>query len=105
MAVFPARCPHLRNELSQFVTRYFAAQCVELARQMDSFYDHTVLLEMTLLLVPVAALQAPAQVRDSPYPGMAPIDRYLMAPDAEIAMARSAAPESLSRDAEVMVLG
>jgi hypothetical protein len=63
------------------------------------------LVKMTLLIVAAAALRAPAQVRDSPYPRMAPIDQYLMAPDAEIAMARSAAPESLSRDAEVMVLG
>jgi len=36
---------------------------------------------------------------------MAPIEQYLMADqDAEIALARSAAPESISRDAEVMVL-
>jgi len=37
---------------------------------------------------------------------MAPIDQYLMTDrDAEIALARSAAPESISRDAEVLVLG
>ena len=37
---------------------------------------------------------------------MAPLDQYLMADrDAEIALARSAAPDSISRDAEVMVLG
>ena len=37
---------------------------------------------------------------------MAPIDQYLMADRAaEIALARSAAPESISRDAEVLVLG
>jgi hypothetical protein len=42
---------------------------------------------------------------DSPYPKMAPVDQYLMTPDAEIALARSAAPESISRDAEVMVMG
>jgi len=37
---------------------------------------------------------------------MAPIDQYLMADQgAEIALARSAAPESISRDAEVLVLG
>jgi hypothetical protein len=36
----------------------------------------------------------------------APFDQYLMADrDAEIALARSAAPESISRDAEVLVLG
>jgi hypothetical protein len=62
------------------------------------------LMKMTLLIVP-AALHAQGPVRNSPYPGMAPINQYLMAPDAEIAMARSAAPESVSRDAEVMVLG
>jgi hypothetical protein len=62
------------------------------------------LVKMTLLMVPGVALHAWAQVRDSPYPRMAPVDQYLMAPDAEIAMARSAAPESVSRDAEIMVL-
>src|SRR3984885_10799858 len=37
---------------------------------------------------------------------MAPLDQYLMADrDAEIALARSAAPESISREAEVLVLG
>jgi hypothetical protein len=63
------------------------------------------LVKMTLLTALGAALQAWAQVRESPYPKMAPIDQYMMTPDAEIALARSAAPESLSRDAEVMVLG
>jgi hypothetical protein len=36
---------------------------------------------------------------------MASLDQYLMERDAEIALARSAAPESISQDAEVMVLG
>jgi hypothetical protein len=37
---------------------------------------------------------------------MAPLDQYLMVDrDAEIAMARSAAPEAISRDAYVLVLG
>jgi len=37
---------------------------------------------------------------------MAPLDQYLTADrDAEIALARTAAPESISRDAEVLVLG
>ena len=40
------------------------------------------------------------------YPSMAPLDQYLI-PDrnAEIALARSAAPESISRDAKILVLG
>ena len=41
-----------------------------------------------------------------PYPSMAPVEQYLMEDrNSEIALARSAAPESISRDAEVMVLG
>ena len=65
----------------------------------------TLLASMTLLIIPGAAFEAQAQVRDSPYPAMAPVSQYMMTPDAEIALARSAAPESISRDAEVMVLG
>jgi hypothetical protein len=46
-----------------------------------------------------------AQSDKTPYPTMAPLEQYLMDRDAEIAMARSAAPESISRDATVLVLG
>jgi len=46
-----------------------------------------------------------AQDGRNPYPSMAPLDQYLMDRDAEIALARSAAPDSISRDAAVMVLG
>ena len=59
-----------------------------------------------LVVVLGAAWQAHAQDAKTPYPAMAPVDQYLMADrDAEIALARSAAPESISHDAEVMVLG
>jgi len=52
------------------------------------------------------AQQAMAQDATTPYPNMAPIDQYLMTDQgAEIALARSAAPESIARDAEVLVLG
>jgi hypothetical protein len=49
--------------------------------------------------------QAQAQDTKEPYPSMAPLDQYLMERNAEIAMARSAAPEAISRDADVLVLG
>ena len=39
------------------------------------------------------------------YSTMAPVEQYLMDRTAEIALARSAAPESISRDSEVLVLG
>jgi hypothetical protein len=53
-----------------------------------------------------ATWQAQAQNAIAPYPSMAPLEQYLI-PDRndEIALARSAAPESISRDAEVLVLG
>src|ERR1700691_6628369 len=59
-----------------------------------------------LVVVLGAALQAQGQDAKTPYPNMAPVDQYLIADrDAEIALARSAAPESISHDAEVLVLG
>jgi hypothetical protein len=59
-----------------------------------------------LLIVLGTAYQATAQDATTPYPKMAPIDQYLMTDrGAEIALARSAAPESIARDAEVQVLG
>lgn len=52
------------------------------------------------------AWQAQAQDAKTLYPSMAPLEQYLMADrNAEIALARSAAPESISHDAEVLVLG
>lgn len=52
------------------------------------------------------AWQTVAQDTKTSYTNMAPVDQYLMENrGSEIALARSAAPESVSRDAEVMVLG
>jgi hypothetical protein len=39
------------------------------------------------------------------YPKMAPVDQYLMERNAEIQLAQSAAPDSISKDATVFVLG
>src|SRR5271170_3884286 len=58
-----------------------------------------------LVALLVAAWQAQAQDAKTPYPSMAPLDQYLMETSAEITLARSAAPESISQDAEIMVLG
>ena len=58
-----------------------------------------------LLVVLGTAYQAVAQGTATKYTKMAPVDQYLMADRAaEIALARTAAPESISRDAEVLVL-
>jgi hypothetical protein len=59
-------------------------------------------------VVPILAswlVGAQAQVEKAPYPVMAPLEQYLIADqNAEIALARSAAPTSISNAAEVMVL-
>ena len=56
--------------------------------------------------IAAAATQpAVAKTPDTPYPAMAPLADYLMpSQDAEIALARTAAPKSVSDAAEVMVL-
>lgn len=59
-----------------------------------------------LVVVLSAGWSAQAQTAKAPYPTMAPLEQYLV-PDrnAEIALARSAAPASISSDAEILVLG
>lgn len=62
---------------------------------------------LTLLastLLPGVMQCARGQAKKDPYPAMAPLSQYLMPESAEIAMARSAAPASISDGAEVMVL-
>jgi hypothetical protein len=61
---------------------------------------------VVLLVMFAAALPAQAQNAKTAYPAMAPFEQYLM-PDRneEIKLARSAAPDSISSEAEVLVLG
>ena len=56
-------------------------------------------LVIAMWCVPNAAAQP------GPYPKMAPVDQYLMDKNAEIQLARSAAPDSISRDATILILG
>ena len=59
-----------------------------------------------LILLPDAGGQAVAQAGKAAYPVMAPLDQYLISDEqSEIALARSAAPSSISDGGEVMVLG
>jgi hypothetical protein len=63
-------------------------------------------LFLAQLILPGATCLAQARRGKAPYPAMAPLDRYFV-PDqnSEIALARTAAPASISDAAEVMVLG
>jgi hypothetical protein len=70
---------------------------------------HTIALATAALVAVLCAARperSRAQEAKSPYPtSMAPLEQYLMDRDAEIAMARSAAPPSIAKDATVLVLG
>jgi hypothetical protein len=57
------------------------------------------------LIVLIVAWQAHAQEAKTLYPSMAPVDQYMMERQAEIALAQSAAPASISSNAEVEVMG
>jgi len=58
------------------------------------------------VVLPVTTCQAQAHAEKASYPAMAPLDQYLISDgNSEIALARSAAPASVSDGAEVMVLG
>jgi len=59
---------------------------------------------LALLVVLGTAFQVMAQDAATAYPKMAPLEQYLMDRDAEIALARSAAPDAISHDASVIVL-
>lgn len=58
-----------------------------------------------LMVVCAAPRQTQAQDSKDKYPSMAPLEQYMMERDAEIALAKTAAPEDISRDATVWVLG
>ena len=61
---------------------------------------------LVMLGLSICAAFAPGSAAQAAtYPTMAPVSAYMMERDAEIAMARSAAPPSVSAGAEVLVLG
>jgi hypothetical protein len=62
-------------------------------------------LVLVLTLTLIATNQLLSQAPKTAYPTMAPLDQYLMADrNAEVALARSAAPEAISGEAKILVL-
>ena len=69
--------------------------------------DHNTISALALVVLILSSCQVCvwAQSQKAPYPAMAPLAQYLIEDEkAEIALARSAAPASVSNGAEVMVL-
>ena len=76
-------------------------------QRMNRNHRYSVLLSafaIVAALIGALSLPAAAQSAEQPYPTMAPIEQYLMDRAAEIALARSAAPDAISHDASVIVL-
>jgi len=57
------------------------------------------------LLISISSLVPKAAAQSDKYPKMAPVGQYLMERNAEILLAPSAAPDSISSDATVLILG
>jgi hypothetical protein len=66
----------------------------------------TAIKRLALVVALCLGHQAMAEDATQLYPKMAPVDQYLMSDkNAEIALALTAAPDSIARDADVLVLG
>jgi hypothetical protein len=73
---------------------------------MDRKIRKVTALGSSVLVIALGAISQMQAQSKNPYPSMAPLNQYLMKDrNAEIAMARSAAPDSISHDARVLVLG
>src|SRR6202034_1858026 len=73
---------------------------------MDRKIRKVTALGSSVLVIALGAISQMQAQSKNPYPSMAPLNQYLMKDrNAEIAMARSAAPDSISHDARVVVLG
>jgi hypothetical protein len=76
------------------------------AIEEDSMQRKFVRLTLVPMVVLAAARLVQAQDAKTLYPAMAPVNQYMIADrNTEIALARSAAPKSISDQAEVLVLG
>lgn len=99
--------PQLQNITCniQLIPRMQNASATE-AFQENDMQRKLVRMILSYAVVLAAAWQAYAQSNKTHYPTMAPVDQYFMADqNAEIALARSAAPKSIADHAEVLVMG
>src|SRR5215470_16813273 len=67
--------------------------------------ERTIRIIAPVLAISIGFFVPNAAAQSDPYPKMSPVDQYLMEKNAEIQLARSAAPDSISRDATILVLG
>jgi hypothetical protein len=71
----------------------------------ESTRERTITIIALVLAISIGFFVPKTAAQSDPYPKMAPVDQYLMEKTAEIQLARSAAPDSISSDATILVLG
>ena len=74
------------------------------AATRESTRERKIRIMASVLVISIGFLVPKAAAQSDKYPTMAPLDQYLMERNAEILLARSAAPDSISSDATVLVL-
>ena len=62
------------------------------------------LMGNAVVLACVLVSRGAAQTAKTAYPNIAPLSQYLIPRDAQIALARSAAPRSISGNAQILIL-
>ena len=72
---------------------------------MSAPTERVISIMVLVLGISICFLAPKAAAQSDKYPTMAPINQYLMERDAEILLARSAAPDSIASDATILVLG
>jgi hypothetical protein len=71
----------------------------------ESAREKMIIITALVLVISICFLVPKASAQSDKYPKMAPVDQYLMERNAEILLARSAAPDSISCDSTVLILG
>lgn len=67
--------------------------------------ERVISITVFMLVIGIGFVAPKAAAQSDKYSTMAPVDQYLMERNAEIVLARSAAPDFISSDATVLVLG
>ena len=75
------------------------------AATRESARERMIRITALVLVISIGFLVPKAAAQSDQYSKMAPVDQYLMERNAEILLARSAAPDSISSDATVLILG
>ena len=75
------------------------------AATRESTRERKIRIMALVLAISIGFLVPKAAAKSDKYSKMAPVDQYLMEGNAEILLARSAAPNSISSDATILVLG